>query len=207
MQPSPPRGPGLGALLLAFVAGAIGGVAGALLVQPLATPAGAEDPALRQAIAALDETVRGLGSQLAGLRTLPAPAGRPPAEPLTAPPGEPVTGADLSSVVAQLEAVAKLLQSHAAASAGFAGAAPVSPLDTTQLSPDHSALAALATENNDERQLWHRHAFWTCRQVLEAYGVPEQVEAGDGSMSWYYRVDDRVLHFVFYEGMLVELWN
>jgi hypothetical protein len=138
---------------------------------------------------------------------LPAPPGRQPAEPLTAPPGEPAAGADLSSIVMQLDNVARLLQSQAAGSAGFAGAAPVSPLDTTHAASDPNALAALATENNDERQLWRRHAFWTCRQVLDVYGVPDQVETGEGSMSWYYQVSDRNLHFVFYEGMLVELWN
>jgi len=201
--------PGFGALLLAFVAGALGGAAGALLVQPHAAPGGADDPALRQAIASLDETVRGLGAQLAGLsRTLPAPTARPSEPvPLTPADGLASSAGDLSAVMAQLDNVARLLQSHAAASSGFAGAAPVSPLDTSHVAPDRGALAALATENNDERQLWRRHAFWTCRQVLDAYGVPDQVETGQGSMSWYYQVGDHMLHFVFYEGMLVELWN
>ena len=57
MQQPSPRGSSLGPLLLAFVAGAIGGAAGALVVQPRGLEAGAvNDSGLRQSVAALDET-------------------------------------------------------------------------------------------------------------------------------------------------------
>ena len=43
--------------------------------------------------------------------------------------------------------------------------------------------------------------------MIDAYGLPDQIEAGDGLMGWYYDTGERTLHFEFHEGMLVNLWN
>ena len=213
MQPPSPRGPGAGALVLAFVAGALGGVSAALLLSPRAPAAGCDDDGagLRPSIAALDESVRVLGEQVARLGRLPA-APPSPSEPLSVPPSgddavrDPV---DVALVLGRLDDIAKLLQSRMAMTAnGFSGSAPLPPLDAARPPSDRSALIALATAENDQsRQLWRRHAFWTCQQVLDAYGLPDQIEAGDGLMGWYYQTSERTLHFEFYEGMLINLWN
>jgi len=211
MQPTSPRGPGLAALLLAFVAGALGGAAAALLLAPHGPAAdGSENAELRHAIAALDESVRALGSQLEGLsRTSPAPAPSPQ-QPL-APSGEDHAIRDLidvAMVLGRLEDIAKLLEARIGqATSAFPGSSPLPLLDATRTPADRSALIALATEENDQRQVWKRHAFWTCQQVLDAYGLPDQIETGDGSMGWYYDTGERTVHFVFYEGMLVNFWN
>jgi len=215
MQPPPPRGPGLGALLLAFVGGALGGAAAALLVSPRGPAAGGDDDAgLRQSIAALDESVRALGGQLEGLeRFRAAPSSPPsPSEPLFVPASsDPAVrdSVDVAMVLGRLDDIARLLQSRMATTAsGYPGSAPLPPLDAARPPADRSALIALATAENDQsRQLWRRHAFWTCQQVLDAYGLPDQIEAGDSLMGWYYQTGEATLHFEFYEGMLINLWN
>ncbi|HZL99590.1 MAG TPA: hypothetical protein VFD43_04985 [Planctomycetota bacterium] len=212
MQPHPPPGPGLGALLLAFLAGALGGAAVALLVPSRGRAAnGADDAGLRQSVEALDAAVRALGGQVAILGQGAQPPG-PPAEPLDVPDAAGAGAAaspDLSALLARLDDVALLLQAQAAAgSSAFAGSLPLPPLDATRGTPDRSALVALALEENDQtRQIWRRHAFWTCQQVLDAYGLPDQIEAGDATMGWYYDTGQRMVHFVFHEGMLINVWN
>jgi hypothetical protein len=208
MQPPPPRGPGLG-LLLAFLAGAIGGAAGALLVMPRGTPGGAEDPGLRQAVAALDDTVRALGEQVTGLsRAQPARASSP-TEPLAVHDGGAITAVDVAALLARLDDIARHLQARSTGGGpGFTGAASQPPLDIARSSPNRTALLALSVEENDEtRPLWRRHAFWTCQQVIDAYGLPDQIETGDSAMGWYYQTGERTVHFVFYEGMLINIWN
>ena len=213
MQPSNPRGPGAGALLLAFVAGALGGAAGALLVRPHSPAAeSAEDAGLRRSIDALDETVGALGLQVAGLGRSPAPADAPPIEPLA--PGETLDPGlrefvATAQIVTKLENVVRLLEQRAGGGASdFPGSASLPLLDAAGAAADRGALVQLAREENDAtRPLWRRHAFWTCQQVLDAYGLPDQIEAGDGMMGWYYDTGERTLHFEFHEGMLVNLWN
>ena len=211
MQPPSPRGPGAGALLLAFLAGTLGGAAAALLVQPRAASEGADDAALRQSIAALDETVRALGAQVEGLARTPPVREQGATEPLAAPAhGDQAISdlVDVAMVLGRLEDIAKLLQTRVATTgSGFAGAGALPPLEATQPPSDRNALIGLATEENNQRQIWRRHAFWTCQQVIDAYGLPDQIEAGDGLMGWYYDTGERTLHFEFYEGMLVNLWN
>jgi hypothetical protein len=209
MQPPSPRGPGAGALLLAFLAGGLGGAAGALLVQPRASSSPAsDDTALKDSIAALERTVRALGEQIAGSSRMPVPAGAQPIEKLTpAQAGGPdaIDGAQLD---VRLDQIAKLLEVRAAGGgSNFAGAASMPPLDLARAALDRSAIVALASEANDWRQLWRRHVFWTCQQVLDAYGIPDRVEASDGAMTWEYETPDRTLTFQFYEGMLINIWS
>jgi hypothetical protein len=215
MQPPPPRAPGLGALLLAFVAGGLGGAAVAVIVSGHGgAGAGAGDSDLPKAIASLERTVAALGERVAATSKAPAlpgaPAGAPPIEPLAPGAGE-RDDADVvavSQLVSRLDDIAKLLESRAAAGQGFPGSGPLPLLDPTRAPADRSALIALANEENDaSRPLWRRHAFWTCQQVIDAYGLPDQIEYGDGSMGWYYDTGQRTIHFVFYEGMLINIWS
>lgn len=213
MQPPSPRGPGAGALVLAFVGGALGGAAAALLVSPRGPAAGGNDDAgLRQSIAALDESVRALGTQVEGLARTPPAREQGAAEPLAAPAHADHAIRDLvdvAMVLGRLEEIAKLLQARMGqATSAFPGSSPLPPLDASAATADRSALLQLAREENDAaRPLWRRHAFWTCQQVLDAYGLPDMIEARDGMMGWYYDTGERTLHFEFHEGMLVNLWN
>ena len=131
MQPPPPRGPGAGALLLAFLAGGLGGAAGALLVQPRASSSPAsEDTALQDSIAALDRTVRALGEQIAGSGRMPVPAGTQPIEKLTPAQASGPGAIDGAQLEVRLDHIAKLLEVRATGGGSeFAGAAPVPPLD------------------------------------------------------------------------------
>ena len=207
MQQPSPRGSGLGTLLLAFVAGAIGGAAGALVVMPHgAAVGGTDDAGLRQSLHSLDETVRALGVQVAALsRNNPLPAAHP-TEPIPEP-----AGSDVGSILARLDEIAKLLQLRTAgATTGFTGTAPLPVLQAPAAPTDPSALAALAalaTEDNEHREVWRRHAFWTCQQVLDAYGLPDQIDTSDGNMDWYYETAGRTVHFAFSGGLLVNVWN
>lgn len=210
MQQPSPRGSNLGPLLLAFVAGAIGGAAGALLVQPRGPAASdAEDPGLRQSVAALDETVGALATQLAALsRSNPLPAVQPSVPLQGSSGGNGSTGGvpDFGPLLGRLDEVTKLLQQRAVGgSPGFAGASPLPLLQPRSSRSNAGALSALVSE--DDKEVWRRHAFWTCQQVLDAYGLPDQIEAGDGTMGWYYETAGRTVHFVFFEGMLINFWN
>jgi hypothetical protein len=213
MQPPPPRAPGLGALLLAFVAGGLGGAAAALLVSPRGPAHDSDDAGLRPSITALDESVKALSQRVADMgRQAPSvQPGRSPVESI-APETTSVSNDDLVSVALMLgkfeEDIAKLIEARAAAGQGFPGSGPLPLLDPTRAPADRSALIALANEENDaSRPLWRRHAFWTCQQVIDAYGLPDQIEYGDGSMGWYYDTGQRTIHFVFYEGMLINIWS
>ena len=210
MQPPPPRGPGAGALLLAFVAGALGGAAAALIVGPRASQAAtSEDAALKDAIAGLERTVRELGQRVAGSSRPPPAAGTQPVEPLAPAGSDDVLGnAVAAQLLTRLDHIAKLLETRAGGGASsFTGAAPLPPLDLSRAATDRSPIVAMSGEENEQRRLWRQHAFWTCQQVLEAYGLPDRVEAADGAMTWEYETTERTVTFQFYEGMLINIWS
>lgn len=215
MQQSSPGGSKPAALLLACVAGAIGGAAGALIVMPHhAATAGADDSGLRQSVHALDESVRALGTQVAALGHSAALPPVHAAVPLAEAGVDSVASADPAAVgllLARLDEIAKLLHVRAASAAtDFAGSAPYPVLKAPAAPADRGAIAELAAQStaDDHRGIWRRHAFWSCQQVLDAYGLPDQIEAGDASMGWYYEVPGQSsVHFVFFEGMLINVWN
>jgi len=199
-------------LLLAFVAGALGGAAVAVIVSGRGgAGAGAGDSDLPKAIASLERTVDALAEQLAASSRESAATGAAPVEPLAAGgAGQPdvADSVAVSQLVTRLDTIAKLLEARVVAGQGFPGSAPLPPLDSTHATPDRNALIQLAREENDAaRPLWRRHAFWTCQQVLDAYGLPDQIEAGDGTMGWYYDTGERTVHFQFADGMLINIWN
>ena len=46
-----------------------------------------------------------------------------------------------------------------------------------------------------------RHLFWTTQQVLDAYGKPDEIEVGEQSSTWSYRLpvaDDEEETYTFY---------
>jgi hypothetical protein len=52
-----------------------------------------------------------------------------------------------------------------------------------------------------------KHFFWTAQQVLDAYGKPDEIEAGEGQASWTYRLQlgedaEEWYYFRFADGLV-----
>jgi hypothetical protein len=182
---------GLGAALL---------VAGALLGDVFSAPdAAVADPATLRLLASLDETLRGLRADLAATGSERAAAPPSVAVPITREPDgarSDVTGARLDRLATAVEAIA----------GGRVSAAEPAAL---QWIPDRTidphVFNSLLLAEEVERDLGHHG--WTHQQVLDRYGVPQNIgAANEGAQGWYYETTNgESFHFVFLSGRVVKV--
>ncbi len=174
---------GLGAVLL---------VVGALLGGAFSAPAStAPDSETLRLLASLDETLRGLRADLAAVGS-GRPASPPPAAAVITretdgAPGA-VAGAGLERLAAAVEALA-------------GGRAVAAESASLQWIPDRTidphVFNTLLLEKEVERDLSHHG--WTHQQVLDRYGVPQQIGTpSERGQVWFYETangDGIIFHF------------
>ncbi|MHC5210726.1 MAG: hypothetical protein ACYTG2_08410 [Planctomycetota bacterium] len=192
------------ALLLAFVAGLLGGVLAATLIAPQAeTAPQPADPALARTLASLDDTVRRLGAQVEQLgRELPrVPA---PAEPLA---GTSPAAPDLAPLVASVEQLVRAVRAQAGRpGGGWLPGLPVPLLSLPSTPPPPERLAAVAESDTDLMR--DRHLFWSYQQLLDTYGRPQYISIGEGNVTWQYEAPDgNTIGFQIFDGMVMDFWN
>ena len=51
------------------------------------------------------------------------------------------------------------------------------------------------------------HFLWTYAQVLDRYGVPDDVSTADSGATWYYNLSEDTLQFNFQQGRVMNVWN
>jgi hypothetical protein len=187
----------LAALLLAFLAGLVGGALAATLIAPRpAAPEAGGERALERTLAALDESVRRIGEQLG--RELPrAPAS--PAQPLA---GTAAPPPDLAPLIASVEELAQAVRAQAGRSPALG--APLLTVPMTAPPPDR----ILAVVHGETAELLSRHLFWSYQQLLDTYGSPTHISIDGGYVTWQYEsTDGHYVGFRLFDGMVMDLWN
>lgn len=196
----------LGAIVVAFTAGLLGGAAMFALL-PGARPAASEAPLSIAGVDELGHRVQELTQEMQALRATPLHSTLPDASATrgSVKPLQSSTDADLRLLIAKLDEL--LNRSASLRELGVpAGAAPLAIPDSTRTEP---ARAALIAGGRDE--VSSDNFLMTYQQIVERYGRPSAVwrDKEGGGVLWTYVArdgsDDQVT-FVFIDG-LVSSWQ
>lgn len=99
--------------------------------------------------------------------------------------------------------LAALADRQAAAAGKIDAAASHDPTRLALPTADFQPTPFPGREEMSTRDFSRRHMFWTYQQVLDAYGLPEQMSTNPhGEHIWAYPHGDTHLEFVFHTGML-----
>lgn len=105
----------------------------------------------------------------------------------------------------ELGVVLAQLQRHASAGVGSAASA----LDTSSRGPLRSSLFLRSDKADVDEELTRAHRLWTYQRVLDAYGLPDQIDGGDRGVEWCYLDSDskRATGVRFCDGYVVEVYG
>jgi len=99
----------------------------------------------------------------------------------TTPTGTPHPLLAVPDLQAQVAALTAAVERLAAQSAGTGRA----PLSVPVADPERRKRVESLADTSD--LMWPQHAFWTCQQVLDAYGMPDDMRRlDDGTEQWAY---------------------
>jgi len=197
MRTDEPRAARIGSVLLAFIAGLLGGAVAVGLLS--IGPKGSSEPAafsgnldsldrrLQELIAVLRERPVMTSAQLPQLDAAPREPRGASIEPLQP------SATDLAPLLGRLDALIARLE--------VSGAPSGAPLQI----PDEAARTSALTElfASDMSTVGKAHRLMTYRQIAERYGKPAGIWIHeDGTVDWRYSRDDRAsVTFTFFDGL------
>jgi hypothetical protein len=96
---------------------------------------------------------------------------------------------------------------------GRSGRGPAAPASALRLpAPDYRPRPVPRVidleQGGNLREMNRQHILWSCQDVLDAYGLPDEIQAGGGEgFIWNYQGSDYKTCFHFVDGLVMSVWD